>query len=76
MGMVITKANNQICVTLDSGSNVQDFLPYIKSYSGTPSTLTYKISDTLSSQKSLNNVPGTTQNAYSLGDLILANNQN
>ena len=53
MGMLVTETEDKICVELDSGTSQMDYLPYISSFQGTPSSLAYSIADTLTSPKPL-----------------------
>jgi len=47
MGMLVTETEDKLCVELDSGTSKNDYLPFITSFQGVPSSLAYKISDTL-----------------------------
>ena len=53
MGMLVTETEDKLCVELDSGTSQMDYLPYISSFEGTPSSLAYSIADTLTSPKPL-----------------------
>jgi hypothetical protein len=49
MGMLVTHTDNKLCVELDIGASALDYLPHIESFSGMPSSLVFKVSDTLTS---------------------------
>ena len=70
MGMLVTSTEEKLCVELDSGARKEDYLPYIGSFQGTPSTLAFKISDSL-----INPIPFVSKagylNAFGMKDPIL-----
>jgi hypothetical protein len=70
MGMVVTQTEDKLCVELDSGTSQLDYLPYIQNFAGTPSSFTFKISDTLTNPTTQSSKVGLLQ-GFNMNDPIL-----